>query len=227
VKESQVWEKTRHADWSQLFSGIASHWPLMLYLTALMTMLNFSSHGTQDMYPTFLEVDWHVTPTQRATMTAISMIGAICGGVLFGLISDKIGRRKVIIFAFIGALAMIPLWAFSHTLAMLTAGAFLIQFMVQGAWGVIPAHINELSPDSVRGFLPGFAYQCGVAIAGSIAYIEAVFARRMSYAHAMAMTAATVFTGAIIMTALGRERRGEKFGETAELESRHASNTSS
>jgi SHS family lactate transporter-like MFS transporter len=110
------------------------------------------------------------------------------------------------------ALAVIPLWAFSPSLALLVAGGFLMQFMVQGAWGVIPAHLTELSPDSVRGFLPGFAYQCGVLLAGSVAYIEALFAQRMTYASAMALTAVTVFAGAIIITALGREQRGIQFG---------------
>ena len=93
-----------------------------------------------------------------------------------------------------------------------------MQLMVQGAWGIIPAHLSELSPDSVPGFLPGFAYQCGVLVAGSVAYIEALFAERMSYAMAMATTAATVFAGAAIITALGRERRGIHFGvDTSEL----------
>ena len=108
---------------------------------------------------------------------------------------------------------MIPLWAYAPTTGLLVLGAFLMQFMVQGAWGVIPAHITELSPDSVRGFLPGFAYQCGVLLAGSVAYIEAVFARRTSYANAMALTAVTVFTLGAIVVALGRERRGATFGQ--------------
>jgi len=94
----------------------------------------------------------------------------------------------------------------------LVSGAFLMQFMVQGAWGIIPAHLSELSPDSVRGFLPGFAYQCGVLLAGSVAYIEALLKNRMSFAMAMALTAAVVFSGAIVMTALGREKRGIHFG---------------
>jgi SHS family lactate transporter-like MFS transporter len=110
------------------------------------------------------------------------------------------------------ATAVVPLWAFAPSLTLLIVGAFLMQFMVQGAWGIIPAHLSELSPDSVRGFLPGFAYQCGVLVAGSVAYIEALFAERMSYAMAMSATAATVFTGAIVMTALGREKRGIHFG---------------
>jgi SHS family lactate transporter-like MFS transporter len=112
-----------------------------------------------------------------------------------------------------GALAAIPLWAFAPSVALLVAGAFVMQFLVQGAWGVIPAHLAELSPDSVRGFLPGFGYQCGVLLASSVVYIEAIFARRTSYAVAMAATAATVFTLAAIATGLGHERRGAAFGE--------------
>jgi SHS family lactate transporter-like MFS transporter len=108
---------------------------------------------------------------------------------------------------------MIPLWAYGPGIGWLVLGAFLMQFMVQGAWGVIPAHITELSPDSVRGFLPGFAYQCGVLLAGSVAWLEAIFAQRLSYATAMAFTALTVFTGGIVVIALGKERRGINFGE--------------
>jgi SHS family lactate transporter-like MFS transporter len=107
----------------------------------------------------------------------------------------------------------VPLWAFAPSLALLILGAFLLQFMVQGAWGIIPAHLSELSPDSVRGFLPGFAYQCGVLLAGSVAYIEALFAEKMSYAAAMSLTAVTVFAGAIVAIAAGREKRGIHFGE--------------
>jgi SHS family lactate transporter-like MFS transporter len=107
---------------------------------------------------------------------------------------------------------MIPLWVHAPTTGGLVVGAFLMQFMVQGAWGVIPAHITELSPDSVRGFLPGFAYQCGVLLAGSVAYIEAVFGARTTYANAMALTALTVFLLAALVVALGPERRGARFG---------------
>jgi len=207
-----VWKKTRHETWGQLGRGIASHWKLFIYLTLLLMMMNFVSHGTQDMYPTFLEHQWGFSPRQRISITAISMVGAICGGVLFGYLSDRYGRRKSMIVALVCAIAIVPLWAFAPSLALLIAGAFLLQFMVQGAWGIIPAHLSELSPDSVRGFLPGFAYQCGVLLAGSVAYIEAVFAERMSYAKAMSFTAVTVFVGAVVIVALGREKRGIHFG---------------
>jgi SHS family lactate transporter-like MFS transporter len=212
VKESEVWERTRHKDWGQLGRGILSHWRIFLYIWLLMTMMNFVSHGTQDLYPTFLQRDWGFTPGRRAWLTALSMVGALTGGVLFGLYSDRIGRRRAMILALTGAFLVIPAWAFAPSLPILVVGAFLMQFMVQGAWGVIPAHITELSPDSVRGFLPGFAYQCGVAVAGTVAYIEALFAGRLTYTVAMALTAATVFVLAAIVAALGPERRGIPYG---------------
>ena len=212
VHESEVWEKTRHKDWSSLGRAIASHWKLFIYLTLLMAGMNFVSHGTQDMYPTFLQRDWGFSPQKRAALTAFSMVGAIIGGITFGYLSDRVGRRRSIGLALILAIVVIPLWAFSPALVGLVIGAFLMQFMVQGAWGVIPAHITELSPDSVRGFLPGFAYQCGVLIASSVAYLEALLATRMSYAKSMAIVAAIVFSAAAVIAWLGRERHAVEFG---------------
>ena len=212
VKESEVWEKTRQTSWSHLFRTILSHWKTFAFIVVLMTCFNFVSHGTQDMYPTFLKRQWNFSPKTVAVMTSISAIGAIIGGTLFGLLSDRMGRRRAMITALGCALVVIPLWAFSPSMAQLVAGAFLMQFMVQGAWGVIPAHLSELSPDSVRGFLPGFGYQCGVLIAGTVAYIEALFAGRTSYSVAMAATAATVFILAAIAVYFSREHRGHAFG---------------
>ena len=177
-----------------------------------MAMMNLVSHGTQDLYPTFLQRGWNFTPHQRSALTAFSMVGAIIGGVLIGHYSDRIGRRRAIVIALVLAVLCIPLWAFAPSVPLLVAGAFLMQFMVQGAWGVIPAHITELSPDSVRGFLPGFAYQCGVLIASSIAYLEALLAAHTSYATSMALTALIVCVGGAIAAAAGRERHGVIFG---------------
>jgi SHS family lactate transporter-like MFS transporter len=213
VKESAVWQQTRHENWSGLGRAIVSKWRLFLYITALMTMMNFASHGTQDMYPTFLKQERGFSPRQVATIAVIYNLGALAGGIVFGLLSDRFGRRRAMISALSLGILMIPLWAFSPQTAGLVIGAFLMQFMVQGAWGVIPAHITELSPDSVRGFLPGFAYQCGVLIAGSVVYIESIFAERFSYASAMALTALTVFSCGILVIALGKERKGVRFGE--------------
>jgi SHS family lactate transporter-like MFS transporter len=213
VQESEVWRATRHESWSGLGRAIRRHAGLFLYITVLMWMMNLVSHGTQDMYPTFLQRAWGFTPTGRAALTAFSMLGALSGGVMCGLYSDRLGRRRMIVLALAAAVAVIPLWAFAPSLPLLWAGAFVMQFCVQGAWGVIPAHITELSPDAVRGFLPGFAYQCGVLLAGYIGYLEARFAEQLSYAWAMALTAATVFVLGAVVAALGPERRGVAFGK--------------
>lgn len=212
VKESEVWEKSKHESWGQLGSSIAQHWKLFLYLTLLMTGMNFASHGTQDMYPTFLQRFWHFGTVERSVISIISMTGALIGGVVVGLLSDRIGRRRAIILSLSGGILLTPLWAYAPQLGLLVTGAFLMQFCVQGAWGVIPAHLSELSPNQVRGFLPGFAYQCGVLLAGSVAALEAAFAEHMSYATAMAATAATVFAATAIIAGLGREKKGMEFG---------------
>ena len=208
VRESAVWERAKSNNWNDLGRAIFSQWKLFLYLTVLMAMMNFASHGTQDMYPTFLQRQWHYSPAQRSLVTAISMVGAIIGGTLFGYLSDRFGRRRAIVFALFAAILAVPLWAFAPSQILLVVGAFIMQFFVQGAWGVIPAHLSELAPANVRGFLPGFAYQCGVLVAGSVVYFEAVLAEHMAYANAMAMTAATIFAAGCIVTALGRERKG-------------------
>jgi MFS transporter, SHS family, lactate transporter len=212
VKESEVWERSKSQSWSDQFREIVSHWKLFLYLLAFMTMMLFASHGTQDMYPTFLQRQWHFSPMRRSAITAFSGVGAIIGGIVVGHLSDKWGRRRAIITAFMLGIVVIPVWAFAPNQILLVLGAFLMQFMVQGAWGVIPAHLAELSPNAVRAFLPGFAYQSAGVLASSVVYIEATYAQKTSYATAMALTAVSVFALASIMAALGRERRGHTFG---------------
>jgi len=174
--------------------------------------MHMSSHGSQDMYPAFLERQWGFKPSQRAALTAFSMVGAILGGTLCGFLSDRLGRRRSIIIALTGAILVTPLWAFAPSVTLLAAGAFLMQFMIQGAWGVVPAHLTELSPDAVRGFVPGFGNACGVVLASCVVYLEAAFAARSSYAVAMAWTAGLVLLAAIVATALGGEKRAVKFG---------------
>jgi SHS family lactate transporter-like MFS transporter len=200
------------ATWGALRRAILSNWKIFLYMALLMTFMNFSSHGTQDMYPTFLQRFWHFDAQKRSLISAISMLGAIGGGIAFGHYSDLRGRRRAIVTAMCLGILAIPLWALSPTTSLLIVGAFVMQFMVQGGWGVIPAHLSELAPDAVRGFLPGFAYQCGVLISASIVYVQALFAEHMSYATTMAVTAGTVFAGAAIVAALGKERHGMVFG---------------
>jgi SHS family lactate transporter-like MFS transporter len=212
IKESEVWQKSKAESWSHLGRAIAGHWKLWLYLTALMAMMNFASHGTQDMYPTFLKGARGLAPAAYSQVVIIMMVGAILGGLGFGLASDRYGRRLTMIVAFLGALMVVPLWALSAETRLLVAGAFLMQLFVQGAWGVIPAHISELSPDQVRGFLPGFAYQCGNLVASSIGWAQSTLAERYSYPLVMAVSAAAIFAVAIGVTALGGERRGTPFG---------------
>lgn len=212
VKESEVWKRSKSQSWGEHAREVFSHWKLFLYLLAFMTMMLFASHGTQDMYPTFLQRQWHYSPMRRSAITAFSGVGAIIGGIIVGHLSDRWGRRRAIITAFVLGILLIPLWAFAPNQTLLVAGAFLMQFMVQGAWGVIPAHLAELSPNSVRAFLPGFAYQSAGVLASSVVYIEATYAQKTSYATAMALTAISVFALASIMAALGRERRGHHFG---------------
>ncbi|HEY0704717.1 MAG TPA: MFS transporter [Candidatus Acidoferrales bacterium] len=215
VKESAVWRESKAQSWQSLGSTLAANWKLFIYISIFMMTMNMSSHGTQDMYPTLLKRQWLFSTHKVAAVTAISMVGAILGGVLFGSVSDRLGRRRSIIVAWIGAIIVIPFWAFPHNIAALVAGAFIMQFMVQGAWGVIPAHLAELSPDAIRGFLPGFGYQCGVLLASSIGLLQAAFASRTSYSVAMASTQAIVFSLAILMTAIGKERHAARFGQTS------------
>ncbi|PYK63245.1 MAG: MFS transporter [Verrucomicrobia bacterium] len=212
VKESAVWERTRPPNWSGVGRAIVSQWKRFLYLSCLMMMMNFASHGTQDMYPTFLKLERGFSPRQVAVIVVIYNIGALVGGILFGLYSDRFGRRRGMATAFLLATVMIPFWAYAPNTPLLVLGAFLMQFMVQGAWGVIPAHITELSPDSVRGFLPGLAYQCGVLLASSVPYTVAVFSKSLNYSTAMALTSLTVFLLGIAVILLGPEKKGAPFG---------------
>ena len=148
--------RLKAANWRELFASIVEHRKLLLYLVILMAAFNLSSHGTQDLYPTFLKQDHGLDKSPNAVgwITAISQIGAIIGGLTFGFLSDRKGRRRAIRWAFCGAVFCLPLWAFAPhgNLPLLALGGFMIQFMVQGAWGVVPAHLTELAPDNVRGF---------------------------------------------------------------------------
>jgi SHS family lactate transporter-like MFS transporter len=181
-------------------------------MVLLMTAMNLASHGTQDLYPTFLERQRGFHVEGKNALSAFSMVGAILGGTLCGLFSDRFGRRRVMVIALLGAVAAIPLWVWAPTVPLLFAGGFVMQSLVQGAWGVVPAHLSELSPDSVRGFLPGFGYQVGVLLSSLVPYVESAFARRTSYAVAMSVTAAAVFLFAAAATAVGPERRAARFG---------------
>jgi MFS transporter, SHS family, lactate transporter len=210
VKETEAWRQSR-TDWATYKSAMFRNWKLFLYLVLLMAMMNFMSHGTQDLYPTFLQRQRHFDARLTATTSMISMVGAIFGGLAFGVYSDRRGRRRAMVTAVLLAALVTPVWILAASLPLIALGAFLIQFMVQGAWGVIPAHINELSPGSLRGFFPGFAYQLGVLCASSIGYVEAVLGEHFSYTQSMGILAATALLAGAAVIALGPEAHAVKF----------------
>ncbi len=211
VKEPEAWQRSR-TDWPAYRRAIVGNWRRFAYLVVLMAMVNFISHGTQDMYPTYLQHQHGFSPLRTSDFTAFAMVGAICGGLAFGYFSDHKGRRRAMVTALLLGCLLIPMWVFAPTLPLILAGGFLMQFMVQGAWGVIPAHINELSPDALRGFFPGLAYQLGVLIASGSAYFEARMAHFMSYGRAMAIFALTVLVAGSIVIWLGPEEHSVEFG---------------
>lgn len=213
VKEPEAWRRSR-TDWTTYRRTIFLNWRRFAYLVLLMAMMNFISHGTQDMYPTYLQQQRGFTPQRTSAFTAFSMVGAIAGGLSFGFVSDRRGRRRAMVTAILLAVVLIPLWVFAPKVPLILAGGFLMQFMVQGAWGVIPAHINELSPDQLRGFFPGFAYQLGVLVAAGAPYIEARMAHYMSYGRAMGLFALVVLMSGAIVTSLGPEAHGAAFGSS-------------
>ena len=211
VKEPEAWHRSR-TDWASYRRTIFGNWKRFAYLVMLMAMVNFISHGTQDMYPTFLQHQHSFTPERTSYITAFAMVGAICGGLGFGYFSDRKGRRRAMVTALLLGCLLIPMWVFAPNLPLILAGGFLMQFMVQGAWGVIPAHINELSPDALRGFFPGLAYQFGVLVASGSAYFEARMAHSMSYGRAMGLFALIVLIVGAIVVWLGPEEHRVEFG---------------
>ena len=212
VPESPSWKPTTAR--SNTLAIVQSHWRLGIYAVLLMTAFNFFSHGTQDLYPTFLQVQHGFSPHEVGLIAVIYNIGAIIGGIAFGSLSEYFGRRRIIIIAALLSLVVLPLWAFSTSAVWLAAGAFLMQVMVQGAWGVIPVHLNELSPDDARGTFPGFVYQLGNLIASVNATLQAAIATHYggNYALALAAVAGTVAVAIVILTALGIEAKGVAFG---------------
>lgn len=230
VPESPVWEQQqrRHqargiSPWQGIWRAIASRPFLFIYVIILMTAFNCLSHGTQDNYPTFLQAQLKIGVTGTTIITAIANVGAIVGGTLFGYYSQRWGRRRAIIIAGMLGILMIPLWSGwlkipgLSLLLTLPLGAFLLQFMVQGAWGVIPVHLNELSPTDVRGTFPGFAYQLGNLFASQIIFAQAILAVNLGQGKTPNFTAALgifslgAFLAVIILTAIGQEAHSVEF----------------
>jgi SHS family lactate transporter-like MFS transporter len=224
VKESPVWSAARSEPRKRVgaLAAIARYWRRGLYVVILMTGFNFLSHGTQDNYTTFLRVQHGFTPAMSGMLTAVMNLGAILGGVSFGVLSERIGRRRAIVLATLLALPVIPLWAFSATPLLLGLGGFLMQICVQGAWGVVPVHLNELSPPEARGSFPGAAYQFGNLFASVNAVMQGRFAETHrdgqghdNYALALAGTASVVAVAIALWTGFGVEAKGVSFDPSA------------
>jgi SHS family lactate transporter-like MFS transporter len=219
VPESATWTATRAAPVTKsLWSALSGHWLLALYAIALMTCFNFFSHGTQDLYPHFLEVQRGFSTGTRSIIAIVYNIGAICGGITFGTLSSRIGRRKAIAIAAGLSLLVMPFWAYSLTPVALAVAAFVMQFMVQGAWGVVPVHLNELSPEGIRATFPGFVYQLGNLLASYNATLQTTIAENHGaaghpdFAFAFVVVVGTVALLLVVLSLLGPERRDVRFG---------------
>jgi SHS family lactate transporter-like MFS transporter len=220
VDESPAWEQgrvSRKAE-TRLGKDIMTHLGTFAFLVLLMFAFTSFSHGSQDLYPTFLSKDHKFAPQTVGLIAVIANIGALLGGITFGTWSEKIGRRRAIVIAALLSIPVIPLWAYSHTVPMLALGGFLMQFMVQGAWGVIPAHLNELSPPAVRGTFPGFAYQLGNFLSSWNGVKQSRIAEQRyggAFAPVLAWTVLIIATLVAAVTGSGRERRGIDLSNTS------------
>jgi SHS family lactate transporter-like MFS transporter len=217
VKESEVWEKTREslkATRTSMKDVLLNRTVLkrFVYLVALMTLFNWMSHGTQDIYPTFLKQGVHLSAATASWIVVAYNCGAIVGGMFFGGFSERFGRRRTIVLCVVLALPIVPIFAFSASAGYLCLGSFLMQVLVQGAWGIIPAHLTELSPDAIRGFYPGVTYQLGNCLAAFNLPIQQALAAKHGYPFALAATIVPVLILIAITTALGAEARGVRFG---------------
>jgi len=221
VQESEVWEatqdrmrltRTRIRDVLRDATIVRR----FIYLVLLMTAFNWMSHGTQDVYPTFLSAGHsHGAGLSSATakwIVVIYNLGAIAGGLIFGSVSQRLSRRYTIVFCAILGLPLVPLFAYSRTAAMLCLGSFLMQVVVQGAWGVIPAHLTEMSPDAIRGFYPGVTYQLGNLLAAFNLPIQERLAESHGYPFALAATIVPVLIVVTLLTAMGKDATGIHFG---------------
>jgi MFS transporter, SHS family, lactate transporter len=211
VKESEAWQQNRAENVGGIIRSSLANWKSLGYLVVMMTLMHCLSHGTQDLYPDFLK---SVHGLRQATVSYIAIfynVGAIIGGIGFGYYSERFGRRRTMLAALLLGLLVMPLWAFASSLVGLAIGAFLMQMGVQGAWGVIPAHLNEMAPDEARGLVPGFAYQIGILLASPTNSVEFALRDKLGYSWALtAFEIATIFLLAITIS-LGKERRGRSF----------------
>jgi MFS transporter, SHS family, lactate transporter len=219
VRESEAWQQHRAPTIGAILRTASGHWKVFSYLVLLMTLMMFLSHGTQDLYPDFLKSARGFTPAVVSYIAILFNIGAVLGAITFGYVSERLGRRRSMIAALAVSLAVIPAWAFGGSLAVLAIGAFVMQVGVQGAWGIIPAHLNELSPDAARGLMPGLAYQLGILFAAGTNTIEYALRDRLGYAWALAAFEITNIALLMTVVALGSERKGKSFLRTEEVQS--------
>ena len=198
----------------------SGQWKIFLYLVELMTLMMFLSHGTQDLYPDFLKSARALTPSVVAYLVILFNVGAVLGAIIFGHLSESVGRRRSMIIALLLSLVMIPAWTFGGSLLTLAIGAFVMQAGVQGAWGIIPAHLNELSPDAVRGLMPGFAYQLGILIAAPVNNVVYALRKPLGYAWALAAFEIANILLLITVVASGSERKGKVCAQIGNTEPR-------
>jgi len=211
VRESEAWKQHRAPTMGSIIRTAGGHWKIFLYLVLLMTLMMFLSHGTQDLYPDFLKSARGFEPKIVAYLVILFNVGAVLGAIVFGHLSETLGRRRSMILALCLALAMIPAWTFGGSLLTLAVGAFVMQAGVQGAWGIIPAHLNELSPDQVRGLMPGFAYQLGILVAAPVNNVVYALRQPLGYAWALAAFEIANILFLIAVVALGSEHKGKSF----------------
>ena len=211
VPESPAFEASRAHTKLSLWETVNANKGLAIYMVVLMMCFNLFSHGTQDLYPTFLQKQHNFDPATVSWITIVANLGAIAGGLSFGWVSERIGRVNAITVAALIALPVLPLWAFSSTPMMLALGAFVMQVAVQGAWGVVPAHLNELSPGAVRATLPAFVYQAGNFLASYNAPFQAQIAEANggNYAYALALVGGVIAVAIIVVIRFSPERRGQ------------------
>jgi SHS family lactate transporter-like MFS transporter len=211
VPESEAWQQHRVARTIDGPKIAMRHKGIVLYMSALIFLMSCLSHGTQDLYPDFLKHQHGIAPNTVAYITMFYNVGALLGAIWFGWFSERIGRRYSMLCALGLSLLVMPAWAFGGTLVVLILGSFFMQVGVQGAWGIIPVHLNELSPHAVRGLLPGFTYQIGVLLSASTPTIEFALRDRLGYAWALVSFELVVIAGLSLLLIFGREHHGRSF----------------